>query len=130
MHFREKCDYNLNPDINIFIRLCFANSYFYIRVASIMAGAVLIETKDRLASLIWSASAFQWTIVLLVLALIVGRYMVTKRVRYAKAPIAGIRQGESVVAARERFRTEAQQMFIEGYTKVRISHQIAILWMI
>ncbi|MCJ1263410.1 hypothetical protein MMC22_003280 [Lobaria immixta] len=84
-----------------------------------MAGGALMETRGGLASLIWSASAFQCTIVFLVLALIVGRYMVTRRVRYAKAPIAGLRQGEGVVAARERFRTEAQQMFIEGYTKYK-----------
>ena len=42
-----------------------------------------------------------------------------KRQRYADAPMAGIRQGESLQDARKRYRTDAKKMLQEGYTNYK-----------
>ena len=43
----------------------------------------------------------------------------SKRQRYAGAPMAGIRPGESLENARKRYRTEARSMLLEGYSKYK-----------
>lgn len=80
-----------------------------------MANGVLVESKGLLASLIWSAFAFQY---ILIPTLMLGWYKSKKRQLYATAPVVGIVPGEGLAAARKRFRTHAQEMLLEGYKKV------------
>ncbi|KAK7178809.1 cytochrome P450 [Paraphaeosphaeria sporulosa] len=65
----------------------------------------------------WLNSFPGYSCITLITLLSIITYGTRKRQRYGPAPIAGLKQGESIKAARQRFRTDAQQMLLDGYAQ-------------
>jgi hypothetical protein len=86
-----------------------------------MATKAFISDLDlvNLFSEQWSNPVFQYTTIVILLISTLSFYQPKKKQRYAPhVPIVGIPPGKDIVAARERFRTDAKNMIQEGYMKV------------
>ena len=70
---------------------------------------------------------FQYTTTAILLIATLSFYLSKKKQRYAPhVPIVGIPPGKDIVAAREKFRTNAKDMIQEGYVKVGRSDVVII----
>jgi hypothetical protein len=76
------------------------------------------DIRQPLSRANWPEASNIYSYIGLVLLLGVIIYSPWRGQKYGPAPIAGLRKGESVKAARQRFRTDAQRMLLDGYAQV------------